>query len=143
MLGAIVHWDHKPTLAHEGLRYAYQMFDYAARAYNVDKLVFVDLTHTLEVLQPPEDIVDTLEEALALFPQDHTFHYLDKSGEQILLGYVHPVDSVYVIGPDYTSFTVPEGASTFRIDMANNEMELWASQVLGMVFAHRFAVLSQ
>ena len=138
MIGIIAHWDHKLNASQEWLRHSYQMFDYAARAYNVDELVFVDLTGTLSLLQPPETkIVTNLIDALNLFDTSHTLHYLCADGDTELFSYQHPENAVYVVGPDYNS-SIPYG-DKISVPMANQKMELWASQVVSIVLAHRFS----
>jgi hypothetical protein len=141
MLGVIYHWSVKDGTPMCAQRFTYQQFDYACRGFAVDKAVIVDPTSEFP-LETTEEVVSDLASALALFPNCIPL-FLDKSGDNILLGYDHPVDAVYVIGPDYSSFNIPAGSATFRIDMADPVLELWADQVIVMALAHRYAALSQ
>lgn len=141
MIGAIAHWAVKAGISMSDARHIYQRFDYVCRGFQVDKLAFVDADETFP-LSVPEEIVGSLEEALALFP-GCTPVYLDKNGPAVMAGYKHPADAVYIVGPDYGAMSVPSGAACLRIDLPDPVIEFWADQVLLAVLAHRYVVLEQ
>lgn len=133
MINVIVHWDHKPNPTRELLRYMYQQFDYAARAFLIDKLVFVDTHQTLKLLNPPETIVDTIEDALILFPEIPRLLFT-KYGTVTLNELVWPKDVTLIFGPDYTSCEV-KVETTIQIPTPSNVIELWASQAMAIALA--------
>jgi hypothetical protein len=136
MLGFIVHWDHKPRMNQDWLRYSFQLYDYPARAYSVDELVFVDPNRTLDVLNPPNKVVTTLSEAMLLFSDDIPAFFLHPNASSSLFDFTHPQDAVYVVGPDYDDFSVDYGNS-LRVPVVDENLELWASQVVAITLAHR------
>jgi len=139
MVEVIVHWDHKPMASIEWLRHSYQMYDYAARAYNVDQLIFIDKHGTLASLAPTNPIVENLSDAIELINPQSTIHFLHMTGAQNLFDYNHPKDAAYIIGPDYNSMEPIFGIG-IQIPMANTKMELWASQTLSIILSHRHSL---
>jgi hypothetical protein len=136
MLGAIIHWDHKlGHQRHELLRFSFQQYDYAIRAFGFDPVVFVDLIGTLPLLSPPVHIVEHLHEARACFDRRYEFVYMSPHPFSPILDCAGMTDTCFVIGPDYSSLSLPEKVERRRIPMKNNSMELWSHQVLAIVGA--------
>lgn len=133
---AIVHWDHKPGASHETLRAFFQAFDYSARSFGVE-LIFVDLTNTMDPMAVPDPILYSLEEALEYAGGTPVYFSVDGAIE--LGEWVPPADAVLVIGPDYGSLEIPEGADTVKLDVLNPNPSLWSHGVLctALWVAHR------
>lgn len=133
MIGVIGHWDHKARLGPVGRRVLYQCYDYTARVYGAVKLVMVDIDGTLDVDVPK---VGTLAEALGMF-NDCTPVYIHAGGRTSLCEFRHPGDAVYIVGPDYNSFVVPDGATSVKIEVERDVPELWAHTALAVVLHDR------
>lgn len=138
MLGVIFHWDHKQGLEAAGQRVLFQTIDYTWRAYQPDKVVMVDEDHSF-TLGVPQNMtcVHALAEALALF-DGYTPVYLSSDADSFNLEtYTHPENPVYIVGRDYGSLTVPDGAESVKIVYPNPVMVLWASVALGIALYDR------
>jgi hypothetical protein len=137
MLGVIIHWDHRTSLLNEGKRNLFQHYDYACRAFGVDKLVIVDVDGTM-TLSPPHTVVRTLEEAIAEFAEGIRFCAIHATGVMRVRNYEHPPDVVYVTGPDFGGFDFDDRFDSVAIPMvAGTDVALWADQALAIVLAAR------
>ena len=138
MFGVIFHWDHKQGLETAGQRVLFQTIDYTWRAYQPDLVVMVDEDSSF-TLSVPQNVVkvNELDEALALFT-DCTPVYVSAGVNAINLAeYEHPKNSVYIVGRDYGSLTVPDKAECVKILYPDPTMVLWASVALGIALYDR------
>jgi len=137
MLGVIIHWDHKSNLDEVGKRNVFQHFDYACRAYGVDKLVIVDVNGTMS-LSPPHPVVRSLSAALTHF-SGAEICFVHPNGEKAIGSWhVRPEHIVYVVGADYEHLEMPDGCLSLRIPVADPAIELWADQALAIVLLDKF-----
>ena len=129
----IVHWD--PAAALRGgkaQKKMYTRWSHLAKAYGFNKVCLIDV----ESLQPEFgdqeielQVVDTLEEALALYP---TFEpvYVRQGGVK-LEAYQHPGQAAYIFGPDY-------GADLPKADVSiPTVIPVYADQACAMVLYGR------
>jgi hypothetical protein len=132
---AIIHWDHKTSFDNKNLRFLYQYWDYTCRGFGMEPsdFAFVDLDGTLSLLAPPNKVVNTLSEALLLFP-DCAPVYIHHSSDQLLPGFSHPDNPVYIVGPNYESMKIPVGAISVKIPAWD---DLWGHVALGIVLYDR------
>jgi hypothetical protein len=136
MLGVIIHWDHKRGLDAIGRRNLFQHYDYACRAYAVDKLVIVDTGNTMG-LSPPHDVVRTLDEALARFEPGAAVYFVHPKADESLRFHFPPQDVIYIVGADYERLELPEECRSLKIPVADPAIELWADQALAIVLASK------
>lgn len=107
------------------------------RCFRGDRFLWVDLDGQGD--QPSADGglhqcgYPTLTEAVA-DNQDLEPVYLVPKGGTPLSEFKHPLDALYIVGPDGASMTVPDGAKTVTIPVRG---ELWANQALAIVVADR------
>jgi len=133
MVGVVFHWDAKPYFDYSHQRLWYQQYEYSCRAFEAEKIVVVD----------PADAVSlgiskarNLETALRFFT-GATPVLIHASGKEELSGFIHPIDAVYIVGPDYGSFDLPENSKSVRIPVAR-PVELWAATALSIVLYDRY-----
>lgn len=131
----IVHWSHKAGICAVGERMSYQLYDYTARSYGAELRV-VDELGECGIDGVP--LYESLAEALKGLTG--SIVCLSKSDPDAveLASFKHPEDAVYIIGPDYSGYVVPEGASSVIIPTPGPEyVELWSQVVAGIVLFDR------
>jgi len=114
--------------------------DYTWRAYEPDLAVMVDEDSTF-TLPVPQNMtkVATLAEALGMFDGYQPVYVSAEPGAVDLAEYAHPENPVYIVGRDYGSLAVPDGAECVKIVYPDPAMVLWASVALGIVLYDRSA----
>jgi len=132
----VAHWSHKTGICAVGERMSWQLYDYTARAYDVELRV-VDELHECSIEGVP--LYDSLSDALSgLSGQVVCLHKEESPEGTPLETFEHPLDAVYVIGPDYSGYDVPEGALEVGITTPGPEyLELWSHVVAGIVLYDR------
>lgn len=140
MLGVIVHWDHKQGLEPIGKRSLLQYYDYTARAFGAEKIVYVDVDNTMhrDKVNSYSKRVFTLQDALKEFP-NCTPVYIHPSGDLEISEVSHPENAVYIVGPDFGKFAIPDDAFIVRINMIDDVqgLTLWSHTALGIVLHNR------
>jgi hypothetical protein len=131
----IIHWDHKKGMNNVNLRSLYQYWDYTCRGFGMkpSDFVFIDLIGTLPCLSPPNLIFSELSEALDEF-EDSIPVYIHAKGKTPLPEFVHPPNSVYIIGPNYDGFLFPGDDLSVSIPAWD---DLWGCVALGIVLYDR------
>ena len=132
---AIIHWDHKKGMDAKNLRFLYQYWDYTCRGFGMEPsdFVFVDLDGTLPILSPPNMIFSELSEALNMFKESSPV-YIHATGKYTLPEFDHPLNAVYVVGPNYEGFTFPDTDMSVSIPAWD---DLWGYVALGIVLYDR------
>lgn len=133
MTGAIFNWDAKTYFDYSHQRLWFQHYDYACRAFGVEKIVVIDPT---DQVQLGINKARNLETALRFFT-GHEPVLIHGLGEEEVSGFVHPRDAVYIVGPDYGTLGLPEGVKSVRIP-TEWPIELWAATALAIVLYDRF-----
>lgn len=136
MIGLICHWSN-PVAVQESPPAEKKITFYwicTAKALGVDRLVFVAPAERPTVADEEIEahIVQTIDEALALFP-DCDRVWVNKGGEDIKT-FKHPESAVYIVGPDYGSLNPPEGETVVGID---SKIVLHAAVAAGIVLSWR------
>lgn len=138
MLGVVFHWDHKDGLEAAGQKALYQTFDYTCRAFRADRVVIVDEGEVFGLGAPSGTaVVRSIEDALGLFDGVVPVYLSARATSTNLRHYIHPDDAVYIVGGDFSSLGVPLEADCVEIEYPGQEMELWASVVLGIALYDR------
>lgn len=132
---AIIHWDHKKGMDKKNLRYLYQYWDYTCRGFGMEPsdFAFVDLDGTLDSLQLPNMIFSSLYRALEMFKESSPV-YIHATGKQILCNFEHPLNAVYIVGPNYEGFSFPDTDMSVSIPAWD---DLWGHVALGIVLYDR------
>jgi hypothetical protein len=132
----IVHWSHKSGICAVGERMSWQLYDYTARAYDAELRV-VDELHECGIGGVPlygslEDALDGLDGTIVCMNKH------ENQDGQLLESFEHPVDAIYIIGPDYTSYDKPNGSVEVAITTPGVPyIELWSHVVAGIVLYDR------
>jgi hypothetical protein len=114
----------------------FQYWDYTCRGFGMapSDFAFVDLEGTLSLLNPPNVVFESLDDALKLF-SEYVPIYIHKTGSQDLPAFDHPKNSVYVVGPNYDNMFIPPNGLSVSIPLAWED--LWSHVALGIVLYDR------
>lgn len=145
MVGLIVHWELPAALLSSPAAQQKLLgwITLTCKTFAVDKLAIVDVDNTGIMVRDEEInavVVNTLHEALAMFDNqipvyvEHGGTYLDMMSE-------HPIDAVYIVGSDYGSLKVPEGALHVTIKTAQH-FGLYSHVAAAIVLHHRSMIMS-
>lgn len=133
MLKVCAHWDCKIGASFTLKRQIYQYYDFTAKSFGVNDLLLVDRDSTCTICAP--NIFGTLEEVLDKF-KHVTPVYISEKAKVDLENFGHPKDALYIVGPNYTGYDVPEEALGVRMDV-EKKVPLWAHVALGIVLMDR------
>ena len=138
MLGVIYHWDNKRDIGVAAKRLVYQGYDYTCRAYNVDRVVVVDLDGDFGSINAQGVLcVNSINSALQEFA-GYTPILVSCDNEAMSLNdFIHPSKGVYIVGGDFSELNLTDEIDCIRIDYTCQNMELWSDVALGIVLYDR------
>lgn len=134
MIKVCAHWDCKIGTSTKMKRQMYQYYDFTAKAFGVEDLLLVDKDDSCTI-EPP-NVFETKEAAFAKVSTACIPVYISENGKLDLKDFIHPTDALYIIGPNYTGYDVPEDAYSVRIE-TRGLVPLWSHVALGIVLADR------